>query len=353
MDPKNTSFRNLYRQLPQKTREVIAFEDFDVFVKEAIDKYNLTENQVDQIIKLTVHVMVGTEKEDSFFNKIQEIVQLDRTVSGPLSTDISSKIIHNIDALHQKIQSITGDIDNEQEGGTGLAKNIRAVKKTVKADELIDILKETKANKEIGDLVSFIKQIPQSVQKRITSSEWLKRVKEIGLKYSLTEEQILSLIFETLFILSTVESEEDLAENIEGELVVSNILAEQLAEEIKERVITWVNKLNSNDSTSETANSLDIPPANLPGEVIEEEFGVVKSVPLQDQVKDFFAPAQAQSTESVVAFQMKPEPVIVSTPPPPMSFIANKLTQPTRPESTTPVEIPKIYTADPYREPIE
>lgn len=209
----------------------------------------------------------------------------------------------------------------------------------------------------LKEIKESLKDLPSHIREVVTHAPWQDRIEELALKYSLTEEQKSALFTEVLLVLTATTSEEELAESIENELGVSSILAEQLTEEIGERIFLWIQKLytekeNATAKSISSENTLDIPPANLPGEVIED-FGVVKSVPLQDQVKDFFAPAQAQSTEPAAPVQMKPEPVVVSTPPPPMSFIANKLTQPTRPESTTPVEIPKIYSADPYREPIE
>ena len=205
------------------------------------------------------------------------------------------------------------------------------------------------------------KTLSDDVKNIIGSSEWLKRVREIGQKYSLTIEQIDSLGYEILFTFLNLQSPDLLNETIEEELDISSILAEQIVEEIEERIFAWAMK-KIEPKQIEDVNTLDIPPVNLPGEVIEESTNswMPKTVPttpekthsmLQDQVNSFFAPASAAAEPKV---EMRPEPTVipkasfippvVQTPPRPQSFISQKLSQPTAPQK---------YTADPYREPIE
>jgi len=216
-------------------------------------------------------------------------------------------------------------------------------------------------NEIIQEISSYVKKLPPHIREIVLHANWEPKVEEIGAKYSLTKDQIIDIGYEVLFVLVGMEPEEDLSENIEIELNVSSILSDQIAEEIESRIIApLLKQIEQNKNTflyEETReNALDIPPANLPSEVMEEEFGVVKSVPLQDQVNDFFAPAQMM--EQAPEPQVKPEPVYIpqvpemSTISQPQSFIANKLTQPTvfAPQEEKP---PVKYTADPYREPIE
>lgn len=195
------------------------------------------------------------------------------------------------------------------------------------------------------------KTLSDDVKNIISSSEWLKRVREIGQKYSLTEEQINSLGYEILFTFLELQSPDLLNETIEEELDISSILAEQIVEEVEERIFAWaMKKIEPKEVGS--ANTLDIPPPNLPGEVIGEEGGendfIVKPTPIQDQVKDFFTPKATE--EPVVAAApsslIRPieTPIEEPTPQRPQSFISQKLSQPTAPQK---------YTADPYREPLE
>lgn len=185
------------------------------------------------------------------------------------------------------------------------------------------------------------KTLSGDVKNIISSSEWLKRVREIGQKYSLTVEQIDSLGYEILFTFLNLQSPDLLNETIEEELDISSILAEQIVEEIEERIFAWAMK-KIEPKEVESINALDIPPPNLPGEVIREEEEEsefrVKSTPLQDQVKDFFTPAPRNPIQPIEV------PIEEPVPQKPQSFIAQKLTQPTAPQK---------YTADPYREPFE
>jgi hypothetical protein len=221
----------------------------------------------------------------------------------------------------------------------------------------------------LKELKISLETLPSHIRDVVVHTSWEAKIKELALKYSLTEEQESLLFTEVLLVLTAVSSEEELAENIENELGVSGILAEQLAEEIGQRIFSWIQRLYTEKEKSLTTEAekenLDIPPINLPGEVIEESpsswlpSSKEKSPSiLQDQVNSFFAPTPA--TEP--AIEVKPEPISipqtpitppVQTPPQPQSFIANKLTQPIKIEPKAPIEIPKTYSVDPYREPIE
>lgn len=369
------SFRKLYKQLPQKTREVLAFEGFGEFVEEITKSNNFSREQNDKLIRLTVHVIVGTEDKKYFSEKIKEVLGVSQDTANILSTEIDQKIINNIDNLYQKIRGLEGDGDISTDDLFNL-EEIRRSKNSVKINDLVDNIKGNKLNREISSLIELIKKVPESTRKLLGATEWLRRIKEFSSKYSLTEEQTITLIVEILLVLAEATGSEDLAENIEEEVGVSQILAEQLAEETEERIFKWIKQepvVKVGDAThtiiTEHANSLDIPPVNLPGEVIEESSNswIPNAVPatpeknhsiLQDQVNSFFTPAA-----TVAKVEMRPEPTVIpktsfvppaiQTPPKPQSFITNKLTQPTQPQQAAPIETPKIYTTDPYREPLE
>lgn len=181
------------------------------------------------------------------------------------------------------------------------------------------------------------RKVSDDVKHIIASSEWMKRVKEIGQKYSLTDTQIDALGYEVLFVFLNIQEAELLNETIEEELEISSILAEQIRDEIEERIFSWaVKKIEQKNSQPNTTNSLDIPPPNLPGEIIGEE-----SVPEEKSIFTFKTTPTQQPTQPNQ-----------QTPPQKPSFISQKLSQPTNP--TTPnQDIPKTYTIDPYREPIE
>ncbi|MHB1316599.1 MAG: hypothetical protein ACYCZW_01945 [Minisyncoccota bacterium] len=231
-------------------------------------------------------------------------------------------------------------------------------------------------------------ELPLEIRELIKHSSWESKLREISLKYSLTENQTDTLSFEVLLVLLAISSEEDLSENIKTELGVSGILAEQLTEEINQRIFSWIEKQYS-EKENKHINSLDIPPVNLPGEVVEdipesmteyteknneiieekyiapentndtiENLQTPEPVLLRDEVTDFFAPTQTVQEKPQINIpsletQTVPEnlvPPIKQTAP---SFISNKLTQSTNPQINTNQQIPKKYNVDPYREPIE
>lgn len=257
----------------------------------------------------------------------------------------------------------------------------------------------------LNEIRESLQTLPSHIREVITHTPWKPKITEIALKYSLTEEQEKSLFMEVLLVLVAILPEEELAENIENELGVSGILAEQLTEEIRDRIFLWIQKLYTEKEkvlvkkiTSNTeGNILDIPPPNLPGEIIGEEESptntqevtletpqeqapayistpeaalvtppVQPHTSLQEQAKDFFAPQTPQASPTFSFQPNPPQQPISSTAPrtpisqpettpaidPKPSFISNKLNQPTKPQTLSP-EIPKTYTIDPYREPIE
>ena len=227
------------------------------------------------------------------------------------------------------------------------------------------------------DIQIYLQNLPPVVQKCIGSAEWKVKIMEIGKKYSLQPAQINNLEMETLLVSIGVESDQEMMENVKKELDISDILAEQLVEDVNQRIYKWIYKQWSPEETktedgiaeqntikpeSNSIHPLDIPPPNLPGEVIEESSNswIPKTVPaapekthsiLQDQVNNFFAPAATVVEPKV---EMRSEPTVipqspfitpaVQNPSKPQSFISQKLSQPTAPQK---------YTADPYREPIE
>lgn len=181
------------------------------------------------------------------------------------------------------------------------------------------------------------RKVSGDVKHIIASSEWMKRVKEIGQKYLLTDTQIDALGYEVLFVFLNIQEAELLNETIEEELEISTILAEQIRDEIEERIFLWaVKKIKQKNSQPDITNSLDIPPPNLPGEIIEEE-----SVPTE---------------KNTFTFKTIPEQLTIQpnqeTPPQKPSFISQKLSQPIHPTTPNP-DIPKTYTIDPYREPLD
>lgn len=225
-------------------------------------------------------------------------------------------------------------------------------------------------NEATQEIASYLERLPSHVRDIVSRASWESKVADIGQKYSLTDTQVVDIGYEVLFVLVGMEPEADLSENIEIELAVSKTLADQVADEIKNRIINPLIKqieqkefelssqpLNDVPATnSEPVNVLDIPPINLPSEVIEDKVETQQPINsfqtqnttyekpqtlLRDEVSNFFT-AQEKNSGLVAPPLQTPKP----------SFIADKLTQITQ-TKTLNTEIPRIYTTDPYREPIE
>lgn len=393
MEPTKT-FRDLYKALDPKTRNVIGFSDFDMFVAEVVKPYSLNEEQLATLVRLIVHVMVGIEKIEEFSAKISELIKTTPETSAAIANDIVQKIINNIDALYTKILLLEGDMLDEDEEvfvKAELCKEVRQYQKNINPREIVNVLRGTPFIPDIEHVVTFLKQSPQLIQKSVLSSGWSDKVNEVGLKYSLTPNQIQILISEVLLVIMELENREHLVENLEHTLNISTILAEQLTEEISTRILKLTEKNTKQLAEPETPTphasyTPGEPPANLPGEIIENENNEQQNTeptpptqPTPSREMSFagtpqtpFASAQSVQTnpstlytpENKPVFSFKAsssEPLIkpaTQTPPPPQtptqkpSFISSKLSQPTRPQ-TPPFEAPKTYTVDPYREPIE
>jgi len=204
--------------------------------------------------------------------------------------------------------------------------------------------------------------LPSHIRDAIVRVDWVTKIEELALKYSLNDAQKNGLITEVLLVLTAITPEEELAENIKNELEVSSILAEQITEEIGERIFSWIQKLytpKENDILKQPVphtetNTLDIPPINLPGEVIEESTPdtLISTEYAQDTAHSSmtnrpeeqpYIPLKNQDDRPTTQLQDTPRR---------QSFISNKLNQPTN-QTTSNQDIAKKYTIDPYREPIE
>ncbi len=92
------------------------------------------------------------------------------------------------------------------------------------------------------EIKEYIDKLPKPLQQAVLGQDWHKRLAEISQKYSLHLDQISSLEYEVLFVMIGMEPETDLVSNIQTELAVSKILAEQLAGDINVRIFQFIMK---------------------------------------------------------------------------------------------------------------
>lgn len=142
------------------------------------------------------------------------------------------------------------------------------------------------------EIKEYLDKIPQKLRKEILSLEWTNKIREFGQKYSLNEDQILSLEYETLFVMIGMEPEEEFNSNLLKELRISSILANQLESDVKEKIwkpiikklaeVNQESKTNSFEQNSKddiisiplsqtTTDKINNLPQNLPTEINLEE----------------------------------------------------------------------------------
>lgn len=221
------------------------------------------------------------------------------------------------------------------------------------------------------EITNALQVMPSHIREVISRTPWQKKLEEISIKYSLTPEQSQTLLVEVILVLVAIVPEEELVENIKNELGVSDVLANQLTTEINERVFMWLGKLfiekEQQHNTSQTQfikatqnNALDIPPPNLPGEVLEEDTLTQQPSRLnphqtEHETPSPYTPKPAPEKDSFsfkITSEQPTNPVNQQTSNQKPSFISHKLSQPTSSTSLN-QDTPKTYTIDPYREPIE
>lgn len=370
---QNNTFLNLYKALDPKTRNVIGFSDFDTFVANEVKMYSLNDEQLSNLVRLTVHIIVGTEKKENFASKISELLQTPNDVSVAIAEIINEKIINNIDALYTKILFLDGeDLDEEEEAfiKSELRTEIRDYRDKINTQDFIAVLRGTPPVSSIEHVVTFLKQGPQSTQKAVLSNKWIEKVQEISVKYSLPEEGKKILVSEILLILMNLEEKEGLTNTLEHDLGISTILAEQLTEEVSNRILKLNEKEIANKKETvqpQRAHPLDHAPDNLPGEVVGDETTQEQPIPATDDKTDWMetpTPVKTEVASTPKTINTLPEDWLPKNPTPPQnipkvteipivrSIVRDKLNYTpkaiTQPEEGTSLKPGQ----DPYREPI-
>ena len=231
-------------------------------------------------------------------------------------------------------------------------------------------------NDTLLTIKEYIDKLPPNFRKEVVSFGWQTKINEIGQKYSLKEDEQNMLFYETMFVMIGMEPEEEFANNIEKEVGISNLLANQLKTEIEERIFKPLAKklspqtekmnveetqdidrifINLNDQNS-TAN-INLPknlPTSEPNDSWFEEL-VKKPKYETNQDDNETGTKQSKPIENTNQNQIKAEPLMPEVQKPKLNnfgnFIDHKLNQNIKTEP----EPQKTYIKnnDPYREPIE
>ena len=173
------------------------------------------------------------------------------------------------------------------------------------------------------NIKEYFSKLPAIVQNCIKSAEWEKRITEIVVKYALNENQATSLKLEILLTTVGIEPEEDLAINIKTEVGVSDLLSEQLAKDIMERLFSWLDKIYDSENTKTT---------NLP------------RVTLVDNILPQVKPAEALMSKTVFDIDKKPSPIPEIYP---VRSLGNTQSVPTS-NGVRPVSLPMVEKKSEY-----
>ncbi|KND47992.1 MAG: hypothetical protein AB201_00095 [Parcubacteria bacterium C7867-006] len=218
----------------------------------------------------------------------------------------------------------------------------------------------------------YIESLPDNIKGVISNPNIESRIREISTKYSLNAEQGESLIDIVMLVLAGIENPDTLIENIMSDLSVSEIVAEQIINDLDGRVFEYAIKEAGdiggglkNNKTKEVADNLpEIRPENLPlVEQSKPESTVSAPVPNYTPKAKVFAPEPTQTPISVPRFKAIPleegeigENFIPNIAPKPsgQGIMENKLNSVMKStgDSETQTSAPKKYTVDPYREPL-
>lgn len=222
-----------------------------------------------------------------------------------------------------------------------------------------------------NETTRYIESLPKELKAVISDPNIENRTREIAKKYSLSVDQEEGLIDIVMLILTGIESPDTLEENIISDLSVSGIVAEQIINDLDNRVFDYALKelgVEDNESKSEKVGSTlpEIRPDNLPAvETVNQTGAPAKtSVPVYTPKPKFMVEKEpVQSPVSVPRFKAVPmgdEEMIgqnfipnIAPKPNASGIIESKLNSITKNiEEVTKTEPPKTYTKDPYREPI-
>jgi hypothetical protein len=88
-----------------------------------------------------------------------------------------------------------------------------------------------------------IQKLPKENQMALMNFDWVKISAEIGQKYFLNEEEVSDLQLETMLVLLGLEDPEFYVDNIENEVGTSKNVAEKVANEVLEKILTPINNV--------------------------------------------------------------------------------------------------------------
>lgn len=383
--------RIAYKNLPSEVQNFIMDNETTGLVAGYLGELGLSEEQSNLADSEILYAMFGLQTLTEAIASIAKLIGKKEGDLYKLETDLGENIFSKIILEKTDMKNKEGWFDSLYVGRKEEIKSI-----------LKNLIKEKSFQKILSSIEEYAKYSPKELQKFVSDIVWLKRAGEISTKYSLTEEQTLTLQNLALFVIIGVEEPETFAESVEKELGISKLLTEQVVKDVDERVFQYAFNLLSESEKEivvpemskvafdtdeeipeirpeivpmvergEIARNAEKPekvpfsvpdlrrapslaPENLPGVEIAENQNPVVQAEQNSQptkIETFVGSDFIQKPNIPVENIQKPEnpPIIPVTQPSPTQSSA----QQTPPKPQTDVQYPPKYTVDPYREPIE
>lgn len=226
-----------------------------------------------------------------------------------------------------------------------------------------------------NNINEYISKLPKAVHDIVFEGVWEERTLEIAKKYSLSDAQADYLANDTLLVLIGIDQPEKFLETITKDLSISKLLAEQIVDDLENRVFEYALKIIEEKDTlkntyPQTQSRVpEIKPDNLPAIEVGE---VAKPYTPEYKPSSALKPIEpVQKPYSVPRFgmsQVEPKVQVInmnqSKPQSPDAMMASKLgsvtvnmgndfMQKNGASETEPPKMPTTkYGSDPYREPI-
>jgi hypothetical protein len=87
-----------------------------------------------------------------------------------------------------------------------------------------------------------IEKLPKENQEAIGAIDWIKTTEEIGKKYLFNESDLNNFQAQTLLVLIGLEDADFYSQNLEREVVTSKKMAEQISEEVLQKIFNPIGK---------------------------------------------------------------------------------------------------------------
>lgn len=151
-----------------------------------------------------------------------------------------------------------------------------------------------------NEIEEYLQDLPSSILNLIQDKTWSKRVDEISAKYSLSEEQDIVLKNLVLFVFIGAEEETELRNSIKSELLISDLLTDQIINDLDERVFQYAfNKI------SEENNLIEKQPEEHQIQR-KDENGLDNLRTMAGDIKSFKEPGESSYTENKVESSLLP-----------------------------------------------